>query len=299
MMFGFAARGIVLAAGLSAGVGAPQAQESSLTRALALFNATDSNHDGKLSADETRVIPVSADAFGAEDADRDGFWSRDEFLVFYRHQLVASRQPVGADLEAEIARIQALKRVEAVDPAKKPRCETSARSVDAFYVNQRIDAILVDLESKCAAHRATRDDFQRLRNLVVLNGRVASRDAGAPSSESQVAILSAIDRIEKRSAQGLYPRDDFESLRRARLATATAPAPKSPTSTPPETPKPAPTTPQPNPTPPRRDPTPPTPPLQTQSGPAAARQRPVPTPAPKPHPAPPRPGSDPPDRSKP
>jgi hypothetical protein len=297
-MLGFVARGIVLAAGLAAGSGSrsdvPQA--STLARAVELFAASDSNHDGKLSWDESRSIPVSVDAFGAEDADRDGSWSRDEFLVFYRHQLVATRQPVGADLDAEITRIQALKRVEAVDQTKKPKCETSAKSADAGSVNQRFETMLAEVETKCAARRASRDDFQRLRNLVVLNGRVASRDPGAPTSSSQSALLAAIDRIEKRSAQGQEAKDEFEDLRRS-LSTRPEPAPAKPKPlAPTESPKPTTKPSRPVVISPSTGPTAPAP-----AGPAAARQRPVQPaqPKPQPRPVPPKPASDPPLGTKP
>jgi hypothetical protein len=215
-----------------------------------------------------------------------------------------------------VTRILALKRVEAVDPSKKPKCETSARSADASYVNQRFEATLSEVEAKCAAGRASREDFQRLRNLVVLNGRAASRSSEAPSASSQGAMLAAIDRAEKRSAQGQDAKDDFLALREACTAGPTLPPAKpaaarrihraagcietgdASTS---ETAKP---------TLARRPPTavPPTsaPPSTTPAptGPAASRQRaapPPPPPAPKPPPRPPpqRPATDPSERSKP
>ncbi len=306
-MFGFVASGIVFVAGLGSGGGEPQA--GTLGRAVAVFSAADLNHDGKLSPEETRSIPVSAETFASEDADRDGFWSRDEFLLSYRKQLVATRQPVAADLDAEVTRILALKRVEAVDPSKKPKCETSARSADASYVNQRFEATLSEVESKCAAGRASREDFQRLRNLVVLNGRAASRISEAPSASSQGAMLAAIDRAEKRAAQGLDAKDDFLALREACTAGPTlrpvkpaAPSPQDASrpgiASTSETAKPVLASPRPSAAPPTSAPpsTTPVPP-----GPAASRQRAAPPPAPKPQPrpAPQRPATDPPERSKP
>jgi hypothetical protein len=281
---------------------------------------------------------VSAEAFGAEDADRDGFWSREEFLVFYRHQLVSSRQPVGTDLDAEITRIQALKRVESGDPTRKPRCETSARSADPDSLNERFETILADVEAKCASRRAGRQDFQRLRNLVVLNGRAAARGSSTPGPALQSAVLEAIDRIEKHSVQGLYSQDEFAALRRASsaesvsTATATSNAggrgsvesPQDGRSSVRIYPVPA----RPNPEGPNSSPThggsapehfgsapaqvgsapgqigsAPAQVGSAPAGPAAGRQStapaPAPPPKPQPHPAPIRPSNEPPDRSKP
>ncbi len=295
---------------------AARPSDGSLARALALFSGADANHDGKLTAEEARSLPVSTEAFGAEDADRDGFWSREEFLLFYRRQLVASRQPVGADLDAEITRIQALKRVEAVDPARKPKCETSARTADPSSLNQRFETILADVEAKCASRRAGREDFQRLRNLVVLNGRAAAKGSAEPGSGAQSAMLDAIDRIERHSVQGQYSRDEFETLRRAscpeKVPTSNAHSVAVPrdSAEPPDGGRAAVKT---SPTP-TRAPSPPsatnpgTAPVQpgppsAPPGPAAGRQRtsppPTPPPKPAPRPTPVRPSNDPSDRSKP
>jgi hypothetical protein len=271
-----------------------------------MFAAADANRDGKLSPEETRGIPVSAETFASEDSDRDGFWSRDEFLVSYRKQLVAARQPVAADLDAEVTRILALKRVEAVDPSKKPKCETSAKSADASYVNQRFEATLSEVEAKCAARRAGREDFQRLRNLVVLNGRAASRGSGSTSESAQGEMLAAIDRIEKHAGMGQDAKDDFLALREACTAGAAVrpvkPATPSPqagsrpeSATPPEAAR---TPPRPS-APPSSAPGTPVP-----AGPAASRQKAAPPPPPKPQPPPTRPSpqrptADPNDRSKP
>jgi len=309
-MFVLVASGIVFVAGLGTRSGEPQA--GTLSQAVAVFSAADLNRDGKLSAEETRSIPVSAETFASEDADGDGFWSRDEFLVSYRKQLVGARRAVAADLDAEVTRILALKRVEALDPSKKPRCETSARSTDAGYVNQRFEATLSEVEAKCAARRASREDFQRLRNLVVLNGRAASRGSGSPSLSTQGAMLAAIDRIERRAALGQDARDDFHALREACTAQAPlrpakpgAPNPQEPSK--PEV-APATETSKAPPTSPRSSAPPssstPAPASSPPAGPAASRQRAAPPPAPKPQPPPPRPApqrpaTDPPDRSKP
>src|SRR5215831_10792263 len=179
----------------------------SLTRALAAFSSADADHDGKISLEEARAIPVTAEAFRSEDENGDGFWSRDEFLVFYHRQLSASGQRAEADLEAEIARLQALKRVRAVEQTNRLTAETSTRCANAVTVNERFESALADLEKKCSARKATHDDFQRLRNLAILNGRVADRTA------PQNALLETLDRIERSSALGQPTQESFKSMR--------------------------------------------------------------------------------------
>jgi hypothetical protein len=191
----------------TAGENQKSAPPVSLTRALADFSAADADHDGRISLQEARAIPVTAEAFRSEDENGDGFWSRDEFLVFYHRQLSASGQRAEADLEAEIARLQALKRVRAVERTNRLTAETSARCANAASVNERFESALADLEKKCSARKATRDDFQRLRNLVILNGRIAERTG------PQSALLETLDRIERSSALGQPTQESFKSLR--------------------------------------------------------------------------------------
>jgi EF hand len=185
----------------------------SLTQALSSFSTADADHDGRISLEEARAIPVSAESFRAEDENGDGFWSRDEFLVFYHRQLSASGQRADADLEAEIARLQALKRVRAVEQTSRLTAETSARCANAASINERFESALADLEKKCSARRATRDDFQRLRNLVILNGRVADRTASTGNgTPPQSALLETLDRIERGNALGQSTSESFRSL---------------------------------------------------------------------------------------
>jgi hypothetical protein len=201
---------------------------SSLPRALASFAAADVDHDGKISSEEARAIPVSAAVFAAEDENGDGSWSRDEFLLFYRRQLIAGGQPAGADLEAEIARVQALKRVRIVEQTNRLTAETSARCVNADSVSERFESALADLEKKCSARKATREDFQRLRNLVILNGRAADKpESEGRSPASQAAMLEAVDKVEKTAALGQSTKESIQSLREIASGPARARTPSS------------------------------------------------------------------------
>jgi hypothetical protein len=63
--------------------------------------------------------------FAREDFDADVRLSRDEFVLYYRHLLVSAGRPLAHDLDAEAARIQALRRVKKPAP---PRGDTSSCS---------------------------------------------------------------------------------------------------------------------------------------------------------------------------
>ena len=206
--------------------GAPPS--NSLSRVLGVFSVSDVDRDGKISAEEARAIPVTAEELKKQDLDGDGSWSRDEFTLFYRARLVAGGQSVGSDLDAEVARIEALKRVRTVEEAKKNGTETPRERAESDPVHVRLERALADLERNAAEKKAKPEDFRRLRNLVILNGRSAS---GAAPSTSGPQMLQALDRIEKRVAAGQPVREDFDSLRslvasppRAGLPSA-APAP--------------------------------------------------------------------------
>jgi len=275
---------------------------NSLPRALAAFSAADADHDGKISPEEARAVPVSAAVFAAEDENGDGFWSRDEFLLYYRHQLTAGGQPAGTDLEGEIARLQALKRVRVVEQTNRLTAETSVRCANAASISERFDSALADLEKKCSARKATRDDFQRLRNLVILNGRAADKsDPDGRSPASQAAMLEALGKIEKSTSLGQSTKEGFQSLREVASGCSRSrpPNPEPARNAPPSGAAPVPTKPA---------------PAIAPSGPADARQRaqqqkndpktdrpspPAPTPTPTPPPARTTTDKDKPERSRP
>jgi len=209
---------IVLGSLISSAIAAQGVQRTrkppanSYPRALAAYAAGDLDRDGRISVEEAAAMPVSEAVFKGKDENQDGFWSRDEFIVFYRHQLIVGGQPVGDDLEAEVARLQALKRVRAVEETKKLTAETSASSADAASVERRFEAALSDLERRLVERKATRADYQRVRNLVLLNGRIAEHSS-SHAVATQKSLLAALDRIEKRAAAGETTVEEFQILR--------------------------------------------------------------------------------------
>jgi hypothetical protein len=188
--------------------GAPPS--NSLSRVLGVFSVSDADHDGKISAEEARAIPVTPEDLKKEDVDGDGAWSREEFTLYYRARLVAGGQSVGSDLDAEVARIQALKRVRVVEEARKSGAEATGTRSEAEPPHVRLERALADLERNAADRKTKPEDFRRLRNLVILSGRSAPASS---QSTSGTKMIQALDRIEKRVASGQPVREDFDSIR--------------------------------------------------------------------------------------
>ena len=190
------------------------APSNSLARVMSVFAVCDSDRDGKISVDESRAIPVTPEQLAKEDLDGDGSWSRDEFTLYYRARLIAGGQNLGADLDAEVARIQALKRVRVVEEARKHGGEPTGGRLEAEPVRVRFEKALGELERSAATRKARPEDFRRLRNLVILNGRSAPESQnGSPASTTNSKVLAALDRMEKRAAVGQFDREDFETVR--------------------------------------------------------------------------------------
>jgi hypothetical protein len=132
-----------------------------LRRALAIWSAADADRDGRIGAIEAASFPIDAEGFRRGDLDGDGAWSREEFLHFYRRCLIASSEPIGADLEAEIVRQRALKKVRALEEAR--RCDSDRRSCS---FDSEIAAAFAGLEARLRERRASPDDVVRLRTLI-------------------------------------------------------------------------------------------------------------------------------------
>ena len=121
-----------------------------LERARHLFSQIDGNKDGFLSATEAGRTKIPTRDFVSSDTNRDRKLSSDEFLVFYSKLLVKGGKTVGASLEAEVSRIQAVHRTtEKKSPVKstptesKPskRNESSGGKTDAERAQDARDAI--------------------------------------------------------------------------------------------------------------------------------------------------------------
>jgi hypothetical protein len=224
------------------------APASSLTRALATFATLDANHDGKLSAQELTAVPIERQEFLAHDHDKDGTWSKDEFLVYYRRRLLLAGQPVGADLETETARVQALRKTKAAEQAKTQSSASEsavkgsqsaegtnvavrapvvaaaansggAPSPSVAAIETGLENALQKLEQRAAQGHATREDFQAVQDQMIARARAAAN--GAPSPDAPAAygteayrkMLQSLERLEKRANEGFYSPAEYQEFR--------------------------------------------------------------------------------------
>jgi hypothetical protein len=230
LLFGLAIGGRTALAQVSA-------PANSLAGALATFAAADANHDGKISAQELSVLPIERREFEAHDYDKDGTWSRDEFLVFYRRRLLLAGQPIAADLEAETARVLALRQTRAAEQAKaraKPAptapiqpvaapvaAVATAPSSSIAIIEAGLEEALTNLEHRAQAGHATRDDFQRVRDELVTRARAAANTKVDPADDVPIAygseayrkMMQSLERLENRANSGVYSPEEYKEFR--------------------------------------------------------------------------------------
>ena len=204
-----------------------QGRAATLAQAQETFAAVDTNKDGKLSPEELAALKLQLtrnDTRGV-DFDRDGFWSRDEFLLFYRQRLLAADVKPAADLEAEATRILAARKAKTSERNPRRAAPEGRALADA----------LDELQVKAAAGQAVGSDFDRMRDLLVADARSADQVARGEDpavgehSELQRQLLQTIERLRNAAVAGQFSRQEYLDLRaaivqRARNA-ASAPEP--------------------------------------------------------------------------
>ena len=215
---------------------------NTLAQALATLGAADVNKDGQLSPGEVAGLGLARGEFASADSDGDGLLSRDEFLVFYRQSLLAANKTAAPDLEAEVARIQALRKAKAAedgrvrrgagdDPANRPvlsrsrivageqaRLPVNAEPASSS-VEGRLLAALDALERRANVAGASKEDYQRVRDLLIERAREADMaakgsdlDAGV-QSDAHRKLMQSLERIEKRASEGTWSKEEYQTLR--------------------------------------------------------------------------------------
>jgi hypothetical protein len=191
---------------------------ATLERAHRTFQAADRNADGRIERAELELarVKVTGEEFAVRDLDGNAYWSRDEFVLWYRGLLIANRHRPAADLEAEATRILVIQRTRPVAPAAAP--------VDQ---EARLGRALEDLERKALARGATREDFTAVRTMW--EERLAATQPQTPPEELEVLktkVGRALADLEARAAEGKVTREEFTQLRQALLTRARAAATK-------------------------------------------------------------------------
>jgi len=175
--------------------------EGSLARARGLFTRVDTDADGLVSAAEAGRNRIPSKDFVAYDADRDRKLSVSEFTLFYRQLLVKAGKSVGADLEAESARIEAGRRAkraqdaERAEAARQEALKEAQRAAEARKEKQAADAT----RAKQAREARQRADAERKDSV----GVEAQPDQGAapPIVAPQEGLTDAQRAAEARAAK--------------------------------------------------------------------------------------------------
>ncbi len=209
----------------------PQAGKSTLEQARETFDAADQNKDGRLDRAElgAQRLAIGDREFATQDADRDGTWSRDEFVVYYRALLLRAGQSVGPELESEAARVLGLRRAREIEQAQRgagrgngPAAGRAEQQPGPVDPDARLERAIADLETKALARGATREDFTRVRSLWEARVEALRGDAPVDPGEVDVAarFTRALDALEKKAAAEGLSREDFGALRAAWSARA-------------------------------------------------------------------------------
>ncbi len=192
---------------------AAQSRVATLAQAQETFSVADANKDGKLSPEELAALQLqlTRDDTRGIDFDRDGFWSRDEFLLFYRQRLLAANVKPAADLEAEATRILAARKAKTTE--RGPRRNPS----EGRALSEAVD----ELQAKASAGQAVGSDFDRVRDLLVADARANDQLAkgqdplAGEHSELQSKLLQSIERLRAAAVAGQFSREEYQDLRAA------------------------------------------------------------------------------------
>lgn len=187
---------------------AQDARSTHLTRANKTFEAADVDGNGSLNASELSRASISGNSLRTWDKDRSGSFSRDEFLMFYRHLLVKSGQKPGDEFETEAKRIEKLQNEEA-----KKRAEAARKAKAAGEATEKRAETLTTAEKYRRAQEALNERIKKLgtnneagssaRELLGSRGRsVGAQPLGKP--ETSRGGLSESVRARLARVQGAH-----------------------------------------------------------------------------------------------
>ncbi|MDZ4774929.1 MAG: hypothetical protein SGI72_17560 [Planctomycetota bacterium] len=204
---------------------------NSLGRARSTYDASDADRNGRVTIEEfaRQKLEIARVDFATMDVDKDGMWSREEFFVYYRRLLLNSGQRAADDLEAEVARIQAARRAKVA--AQGRDVSNSAPKVPVAVpasIDDRLRAVIDELEKKAALRQATREDFKRVKDGLVERARQLNAQDPTVPSDLAAKFEASINALETKAREGNYNRDDFTALRESLIARGREAAKPSP-----------------------------------------------------------------------
>lgn len=189
-------------------------------RASAAWTRWDADRSGRVSPAEALAGGVEARLFEQADADGDGTWSRCEFVLQYAQRCRSSGVRVAADLEAEIVRIQALRKARRILEGRRVAGEDGPAAARLAQARATLaSTALAELQAHAARGTVTRESVGRARSLLAAHADLRSRNALSPQKERELAAWTEVQRELARVEHGVRApheaRGAVEGLRRA------------------------------------------------------------------------------------
>ena len=177
----------------SAALAQDSSQGVSLATVRGTFRKADADGDGAITAREAARARIPAKHFVAHDVDANRSLTQEEFVAYYRELLVKARRPVGKDLEAEVARVETLRRAKLAEQERQ-RAANEAGSTVSPVVAQRtaekLKAAQGTLAKREQASSGSRTEIQQAMDTL--------GDTGTSSLTTSEKLKRAKDALEGR-----------------------------------------------------------------------------------------------------
>lgn len=196
----------------------PQLETSA--RAAAAWSHWDADRSGRISLAEAQAGGIDVPLFERGDENADGSWSRCEFIVQYAERSQRAGIGIAADLEAEIARIQALRKARHLAGARIVCDGSGPAAVRLAHARVTpLSAALADLQARAARGTMTRESVTHARALLAAQADARAGQASQTQKSRELAawteVQRELDRVENGVRAPREARASVEGLRSA------------------------------------------------------------------------------------
>jgi len=189
----------------SAALGQESSQGVSLATVRGTFRKADADGDGAISAREAARARIPAKHFVAHDIDANRSLTQEEFVAYYRELLVKARRPVGKDLEAEVARVETLRRAKLAELERQRAADESGTTVSPAVAQgtaEKLKAAQGTLAKRGQASGGSRTEIQQAIDTL--------GDTGTSSLTTSEKLKRAKDALEGRWQGTGSPREKVQ-----------------------------------------------------------------------------------------
>lgn len=180
---------------------APQAKKQTAKGTVTVkstFQKLDADKDGTVTLKEASRWKIPTAAFRRHDIDQSKGLSADEFVVLYKDLLVQAGRPVASDLAAEVARIQARRRVKATKKVQEKAPAEAPAVTPQKAVSATPQKVALKAPQKGAPQKGRPESQPKSqpKNPSVAPARTPV--AGSQAASSGVADAASPEETEKR-----------------------------------------------------------------------------------------------------